>query len=84
MRRLKTVARHERRVRGSRVPAIAALFLISIAFASCVNTANNASVPAHGASDSLPAGGIAPVLLFNGSGTSPNDVAPVEAIPEQQ
>jgi glutamine amidotransferase-like uncharacterized protein len=53
---------------------IASLVLISSAFTACGAGGDKGSMPANG--------GIAPVLLFNGTGTSPNDVAAIEAILE--
>jgi glutamine amidotransferase-like uncharacterized protein len=70
-----------------RVRITASLVLISTAFAACGVRGDNGSVPAKGANASaaalpspLRSGGIAPILLFNGTGTSPNDVAAVETI----
>ena len=66
-----------------RVLIIASLVLISTAFSGC----DKASVPKEGANasaaatpTSLRSRGIAPILLFNGTGTSANDVAAVETI----
>jgi glutamine amidotransferase-like uncharacterized protein len=63
----------------------ASLVLIATAFTGCGIRGD--SVPAKGANSSatasptpLTAGGNAPILLFNGTGTSPNDVAAVETI----
>src|SRR6266852_3288758 len=70
-----------------RVLIIASLVLISTAFVACGVGGDKGSMPAKGASASdaattapLKSGGIAPILLFNGTGTSPNDVAAVETI----
>jgi hypothetical protein len=51
---------------------IASLVLISTAFTACGVRGDKGSMPARGAS--------AAVLLFNGTGTSPGDVAAVETI----
>jgi glutamine amidotransferase-like uncharacterized protein len=50
------------------------LFLISTAFLACGIRGEKGSIPAQGANAP------APILLFNGTGTSPNDVAAVETI----
>ena len=67
-----------------RVLIIASLVLISTAFTTC---GDKGSMPAKRANVSggaipmpLTSGGVAPILLFNGTGTSPNDVAAVETI----
>ena len=69
-----------------RVLIIASLVLISAALTACEGRGNK-GMPATGADSSaastptpLTSGGIAPILLFNGTGTSPNDVAAVETI----
>jgi hypothetical protein len=66
-----------------RGPIIASLVLIATATIGC----EKSSMPAKGAKGSAAAtpappasGGVAPVLLFNGKGTSPNDVEAVETI----
>ena len=56
-----------------RVRIIASLVLIATTFTGCGILGNKGSMPAKGAKD-------APILLFNGTGTSPNDVAAVETI----
>jgi glutamine amidotransferase-like uncharacterized protein len=70
-----------------RVLIIASLVLISTAFTACGVRADKGSIPAKGANASAPttstpltSGGIAPIVLFNGTGTSPNDVAAVETV----
>src|SRR6266852_3422873 len=70
-----------------RVLIIASLVLISTAFTACGVRGDKGSMPAKGANASaaatptpLTSGGIAPILLFNGTGTSPSDVAAVETI----
>jgi glutamine amidotransferase-like uncharacterized protein len=70
-----------------RILTIASLLLISTAFTACGVHEDKSSMPAKGAnaaaaapSTPLTSGDIAPVLLFNGTGTSPNDVAAVETI----
>src|SRR6266852_4436447 len=70
-----------------RVLIIASLVLISTAFTACGVRGDKGEMPAKGANASaaanptpLRSGGIAPILLFNGNGTSPNDVAAVETI----
>jgi glutamine amidotransferase-like uncharacterized protein len=62
---------------------LASLVLISTAFIGCergsmLEKGANGSAPAT--SKPLTSGDIVPILLFNGTGTSPNDVAAVEAI----
>ena len=76
-----------RRYTPCRVLIIAFLVLISAAFTSCGVHGDKGSVPGKGASASatatptpLTSGDIAPILLFNGTGTSPNDVSAVETI----
>jgi len=56
-----------------RVLIIASLVLISTAFTACGVWGDKGSMPAEGAN-------AAPILLFNGTGTSPSDVAAVETI----
>jgi hypothetical protein len=56
-----------------RVLIIASLVLISTAFTACGVRGDKGSMPAKGAN-------AAPILLFNGTGTSSNDVAAVETI----
>ena len=70
-----------------RVFIIASLVLISAAFTACEVSSSKDSVPVRGgdasaaaASAPLTSGGVAPILLFSGTGTSPNDVAAVETI----
>ena len=68
-----------------RVLISASLVLISTAFTACGVLGDKGNMLAKGANASaaatpLTSGGIAPILLFNGSGTSPNDVAAVETI----
>ena len=70
-----------------RVLIIVSLVLISTAFTACGVRSDQGSMPAKGANASaaatptaLTSGGIAPILLFNGTGTSPSDVAAVETI----
>jgi hypothetical protein len=70
-----------------RVFIIASLVLISTAFIACGVRGDKGSMPAKGANAStavtpmlLTSVGIAPILLFNGTGTSSSDVAAVEAI----
>jgi hypothetical protein len=70
-----------------RVLIIASLVLISAAFTACEVSSSKDSVPVKGGDASaaatsapLTTGGVAPILLFNGTGTSPNDVAAVETI----
>jgi len=65
----------------------ASLVLISTAFTACGVLGDKGNMFAKGANASaaatptpLTSGGIAPILLFNGSGTSPNDVSAVETI----
>lgn len=53
-------------------PALASIFLISIFLAACNTRSNRAGMPA------------ASILLFNGTGSSPNDVAAIEAILNRQ
>jgi glutamine amidotransferase-like uncharacterized protein len=60
------VFQSQQRILRCRVLIIASLVLISTALTAC---------GVHGDK-----GGIAPILLFNGTGTSPNDVAAVETI----
>jgi hypothetical protein len=67
--------------------SLASLVLISTAFTACGVRGDKGSMPAKGAHSSaattpapLTSGGIAPILLFNGTGTSPSDVAAVETI----
>jgi glutamine amidotransferase-like uncharacterized protein len=55
-----------------RVLIIASLVLISTSFTACGVGGDKGSTPASG--------GNAPILLFNGTGTSPGDVAAVETI----
>jgi glutamine amidotransferase-like uncharacterized protein len=61
---------------------IASLVLISTAIIGC----EKRSMPAKSANGSAaatstpPASGVAPILLFNGTGTSPNDVEAIETI----
>ena len=55
-----------------RVLIIASLVLISTAFTACGGRGDKGSMPAKGANASI--------LLFNGTGTSPSDVAAVETI----
>jgi hypothetical protein len=71
----------------SRVLIIASLVLISTAFTACEGRGDKGSMPAKGANASdavastpLSSNRIAPILLFNGSGTSPGDVAALETI----
>jgi glutamine amidotransferase-like uncharacterized protein len=66
---------------------MASLVLISTAFTACGGRGDKGSIPAKRANASaaanstpLRSGGIAPILLFNGTGTSRSDVAAVEAI----
>jgi hypothetical protein len=70
-----------------RVLVIASLVVIATVFTACVDRGDKGSMPAKGANASsaatstrLTSGGIASILLFNGTGTSPNDVAAVETI----
>jgi glutamine amidotransferase-like uncharacterized protein len=56
-----------------RILIIASLLLISTAFAGCEIRGDKGSIPLKGPN-------AAPILLFNGIGTSPNDVAAVETI----
>jgi glutamine amidotransferase-like uncharacterized protein len=64
-----------------RVLIIASLAIISAAFAGCGVRGDKDSMPAKGASATpLTSGASAPILLFNGTGTSPNDVAAVETV----
>jgi hypothetical protein len=63
---------------------VASLVLISTAFTTC---GDKGSMPAKGANVSagatampLTSGGVAPILLFNGTGTSAGDVTAVETI----
>ena len=70
-----------------RVLIIVSLVLISTAFTACEGRGDKGSMPAKGANASeaatstpLTSSRIAPILLFNGSGTSPGDVAAVETI----
>ena len=70
-----------------RLLIIASLVLISTAFTACGVRGDKGGMPAKDAnasaaatSTALASGGIAPILLFNGTGTSPNDVAAVETI----
>lgn len=62
---------------------LASLVLISTAFIGCEKgsmLAKSANAAAATPSRPLTSGDTAPILLFNGTGTSPNDVAAVEAI----
>jgi hypothetical protein len=70
-----------------RVLIIASLVLISTAFAEYGVRGDKGRMPAKGANafaaatpTQLTSDGIAPILLFNGTGTSPSDVAAVETI----
>src|SRR6266511_3817221 len=70
-----------------RVFIIASLVLISTAFTACRARGDKGTMHAKGAHASaaatpmqLTSGGIAPIILFNGTGTSSSDVAAVEAI----
>jgi glutamine amidotransferase-like uncharacterized protein len=65
---------HSKTAVYGRVLRIAPLVLISTAFTACGVRDDKGSMPATGAK------GGAPVLLFNGTGTSANDVAAVETI----
>src|SRR5258708_6662481 len=66
------------------IVTVASLVLISTAFTACGARGDKGSTPAKGANAFAAAtstpGGIAPILLFSGTGTSPNDVAAVETI----
>ena len=53
-----------------RAPLIASLIVISTAFTACEARGDRGST----------SGIVAPILLFHGTGTSPNDVAAVETI----
>jgi Biotin-protein ligase, N terminal len=71
----------------SRALIIASLALMAAASAACGVGDNKSGMPDKGATGSAGAtpashasAGTAPVLLFNGTGTSPNDVAAVETI----
>src|SRR5438067_807484 len=64
---------------------IASLVLISTALTACGVRGDKSSMPAKEANVSaaatpLTSGGIAPILLFNGTGTSPGDVAAIGKI----
>src|ERR1044071_2541737 len=64
---------------------ITSLVLISTAFTACGVPGDKGSMPANAnaSAAAVPnptSGGIAPILLFNGTGTSPGDVAAVETI----
>jgi glutamine amidotransferase-like uncharacterized protein len=63
---------------------ITSLLLVSTAFTACEIRGDQGSVPAKGGNASAAApptsGGISPVLLFDGTGTSPRDVVAVETI----
>ena len=68
-----------------RILLIASLVLILWAFTACGVRDDQSGTPAQGTNASTAAastppkpGGIAPILLFNGTGTSPNDVAAFE------
>ena len=70
-----------------RVFILAFLLLISIVVTACGGRGNNGGMPATDANASaaaaptaLASGGPAPILLFNGTGTSSSDVAAVESI----
>jgi Biotin-protein ligase, N terminal len=70
-----------------RILLVASMALISWAFTACGVRDNQSSMLAQGtnastaaASTPLKPGGTAPVLLFNGRGASPNDVAAFETI----
>jgi hypothetical protein len=70
-----------------RVLSIASLLLVSTACIGCGVRDDEGSTPANGsnASDaatsaSRTVGGIAPILLFRGTGTSPDDVAAIETV----
>jgi len=70
-----------------RVFLVASLVLISWAFTACGVRDDQSGTPAQGTNDSTAAtakplkpGGIAQILLFNGTGASPNDVAAFETI----
>jgi glutamine amidotransferase-like uncharacterized protein len=60
-----------------RVLIIASLVLISTASTACGVRSDHGSMSLEDANASIPT---APILLFNGTGASPNDVAAVEAI----
>jgi glutamine amidotransferase-like uncharacterized protein len=64
----------------NRVLAIAFLVLISSSFTICGIHVDKGTTAARGANDSAAVASSAPILLFNGTGASPNDVAAVETI----
>jgi glutamine amidotransferase-like uncharacterized protein len=70
-----------------RVRIVAFFVLISIAITACGVRGDKGGTPAKGANASaaatltpLTSGALAPILLFNGTGASPNDVAAVATI----
>jgi glutamine amidotransferase-like uncharacterized protein len=67
-------------------PALASIFLISILFAACNAHSNQVGMPTGPGRDSEAAKSVtaAQILLFNGTGSSPNDVAAIEAILKSQ
>ena len=78
---------HELRRARCRVLILAFLGVISIALRACGGDGDKGSMPAKGTNTSAAAtatpqtvSGIAPILLFNGTGTSPSDVAAGETI----
>ena len=84
---LNRVVNHDLRWTRCCLLILALLGLISILLSACWGGGDKGSVPAKGANPPAAAtatpetmSGIAPILLFNGTGTSPNDVAAVEAI----
>jgi glutamine amidotransferase-like uncharacterized protein len=63
-----------------RVLILVSLVVISTAFTACGDRGDKGSMPTKGANASAAATPTPPILLFNGTGTSPNDVAAVETI----
>jgi hypothetical protein len=68
-----------------RVLVIASVALISFALTACETRDARMAMPANGrpaAATAIPltSSGVPPILLFNGTGTSANDVAAVETI----
>jgi glutamine amidotransferase-like uncharacterized protein len=61
-----------------RVPVIAAFALISLALTACET--RDAKMAMHANGTPLASSGFPPILLFNGTGTSANDVAAVETV----
>ena len=83
---LNQFVRHQSRRARCRALILAFLGVILIALSACERGADKgmpakgANTPAASPATPQTASGIAPILLFNGTGTSPNDVTAVETI----